>query len=172
MNHSVNDIVVNQYTRSLNALKGILGKARAFARERNFDENNLLQLRLAPDMFPLVRQVQIVSDGAKAAVAKLANKSMPSFPDEEKTMEELFVRIDKTIHFLKEFEKEEFKDYSQQKMSFPWNPGNYLMGEDYLVSHSLPNLYFHMSTVYSILRLHGVPLGKSDYLGNQNWKKD
>lgn len=170
MNHSVNDLVVNQYTRSLNALKGILKKGQAFAKERNFDENLLLQLRLAPDMFPLVKQVQITSDIAKASAAKLANKAMPSFADDEKTLAEVFTRIDKTIDFLKEFKSEQFKDYSQQKMSFPWHPGKHLMGEDYLASHSLPNMYFHITTVYALLRTHGVPLGKADFLGEQNWK--
>ncbi|MCB9072792.1 MAG: DUF1993 domain-containing protein [Bdellovibrionaceae bacterium] len=170
MKHSVNDLIVNQYISGLKALKGILKKAQAFAAERKFDENSFLQLRLAPDMFPLVKQVQIVSDTAKGTVAKLAAKAAPVFEDNEKTLSELFTRIDKTIDFLKEFKNEEFSQYTNQKITFHWNPGVYMMGDDYLVTHSIPNFYFHMTIVYSLLRLHGVCLGKGDFLGEQNFK--
>ena len=171
MQHSVNDFVVNQYTRSLIALKGLLGKAREHAKERQFDENLFLQTRFAPDMFPLVRQVQITTDLAKAAVAKLADKPMPAFPDEEKTMEELFTRIDKTIDFVRSFKESDFKDYATKTMTFPWRPGVSLSGADYLVSHSIPNFYFHLNTTYLLLRANGVNVGKGDFLGEQNWKK-
>lgn len=172
MNHSVNDISVNQYTRSLKALKGILQKAQSFAQSRKFDENLLLQLRMAPDMFPLVKQVQIASDVAKATVAKLSGKTAPVFSDDEKTMTELIARVDKTISFLQEFKNETFKEYAQKQMTFPWYPGMSLMGEDYLSSYSIPNVYFHITTTYNLLRMHGVELGKADFLGDLNWKKE
>lgn len=171
MKHSLNDLISNQFTRSLVALKGMLHKAGEFAKERKFDENLFLQLRLAPDMFPLVRQVQIATDGAKGAAARLSGKTAPVFPDEEKTIPELIARIDKTIDFLRSFKAEDFKDYETRTMSFPWNPGSFLKGEDYLSSHALPNFYFHLTTAYAILRLHGVALGKGDFLGEQNWQK-
>lgn len=171
MQHSVHELTAIQFTRGLKGLKEILKKAQSYASDRKFDENNFLQLRLAPDMFPLVRQVQITTDTAKGAVARLSGKTPPSFPDEEKTMAELIARVDRTIGYLREFSEKDFGDYTQQKISFPWKPAEHLMGADFLSSHAIPNFYFHLATTYALFRLHGLPIGKSDYLGEQNWKK-
>lgn len=172
MNHGLHDLISVQFIRSLRGLKGMLGKATEFAEQRKFDPNSFLQLRLAPDMFPFVRQIQIATDGAKGAASRLTGKPAPSFPDEEKTIPELMARIDKTIEYLNGFKPEDFRDYEGRTMAFPWNPGAYLKGADYLSSHALPNFYFHVATAYNILRLHGVQLGKGDYLGEQNWNKN
>lgn len=172
MNHSVSDIVVNQFTRSLVGLKGILGKATEFATDRKFKEDNFLDLRLAPDMFPFVRQVQMTTDTAKGAVARLTGKKAPVFEDTEKTMAELQTRVEKTIEFIKTATAEDFKDYKTARIEVPWRQGVHMMGEDYLVSHVIPNFYFHLATTYSILRGHGVALGKQDFLGEQNWRKN
>jgi hypothetical protein len=169
MQHDIHDIVVNQYTRTLEALRGILLKAQEHAKERKFDENSFLQLRIAPDMFPLVRQVQIACDGAKFACAKLSGKPAPAFADEEKTLEELFQRINKTLEFIQGFKKEDFKAYEAQKITFPWYPGKAIMGNDYIISHSIPNFFFHVSAVYMLIRGAGVNIGKADFLGKQNW---
>lgn len=171
MKHDVNDIVVNQFTRSLNALKNILKKAKSHAEERKFDPNMYLDMRLAPDMFPLSRQVQIVTDNAKGAVARLTGKTAPVFEDGKTTLDELLARIDKTIDFLATTKAEDFADYASKKASFHWKPDVYMMGDDYLVSHVIPTFYFHMTTTYALLRQCGVHIGKADYLGEQNWKK-
>jgi hypothetical protein len=172
MQHNVNDIIVNQFTRSLKALKNILKTAEAHATERKFDPNLFLDMRLAPDMFPLVRQVRFVSDTAKGAVSRLSGKTAPVFEDNEKTMEELINRVQRTIDYVAEFKKETFADYKTKKVSFPFYPGVHLTGEDYLVQHAIPNFYFHISTTYSLLRASGVKIGKQDYLGEQNWLKE
>lgn len=171
MQHNVHDIVVTQMSRSLRALRGLLVKATEFAKERKFDENNFVTMRLAPDMFPFSRQVQIACDSAKFAATRLSGKTAPSFPDEEKTMAELIERVDKTVAVLQAFSPEDFQDYASKVITFQFRPGVQLGGEDYLSSHVLPNFYFHLSMVYAMLREHGVVIGKGDFLGEQNWQK-
>lgn len=170
MNVEVKELVVDQFSRTLIALRGILKKAQAHAQERKFDENAFLQMRLAPDMFPFVKQIQIVTDTAKGAVGRLSGKEIPSYADTETKLTELIDRVNKTIEYVQSAKSEEFKDYSNKKATFPWRQGVYLQGDDYLVSHALPNFFFHVTTAYSILRSCGVNLGKGDYLGEQNWK--
>lgn len=172
MNHSVHDLVSVQFSRSLGALHGLLKKAQAHASERKFDENLFLQLRVAPDMFPLIKQVQVATDNAKGAGARLTGKTAPVFEDKETTLAELLTRIEKTREFLQSLNEKDFEAYAEKKISFPWYPGVHMMGSDYLSSHALPNFYFHMNTAYLLLRGAGVALGKRDFLGEQNWIKD
>lgn len=169
--HAVKDIVVDQFSHSLKNLKAILLKARTFAEERKFDENNYLGLRLAPDMFPLVKQVQITTDIAKGAAARLAGKTAPVYEDKENTLAELLTRLDRTIEFLQTLGHEDFKNYPSTKISFPWKSGVFLAGQDFYTSHALPNFYFHMTTTYALLRHAGVVIGKGDFLGEQPWQK-
>lgn len=171
MNISVYELTIPQFTTTLKALRKILVKAQAFADSKKIDSSVLLQTRLAPDQFPFVRQIQIATDNAKGCVARLTDVKTPVFEDNEKTMDELMARIDKTVAFLNTIKPEDFKGYESKKASFPWYPGMYLEGKDYLVQHLLPNFYFHVTTAYSILRNNGMELGKGDYLGEQNWKK-
>lgn len=172
MSQFVQQTVADQYPRVLNNLKNILQKACDFANERGFDENQFLSLKAAPDMFPLVRQVQIVTDVAKISAARLAGKTAPSFEDKESTMAELFERIDKTLNFLKEMQDADYSNYESVKYTSPHRPGLYLMGKHYFSNHSLPNIYFHLSTTYFLLRSHGVQLGKGDFLGDVPWQKE
>lgn len=172
MKHNVHDLVSVQFSRSLKALKGLLLKAREAAKERKFDENLYLQMRMAPDMFPFVKQVQIATDTAKGAGARLTGKTAPVFEDKEATLEELLQRIDKTVEFLGTLSKEDFEGYEKKSISFPWYPGVHMNGDDFLSSHALPNFYFHMTTVYLMLRSNGLVIGKRDFLGEQNWIKD
>ena len=172
MKHSVNDLVVNQFSRSLIALKGMLGKAREHAEGRKFDENTFLQMRLAPDMFPFVKQVQITTDTAKFAASRLSGKAAPTFNDDETTLAQLIERVDKTLTYLRTFNATDFEGYASKKASFGWKPGVSLSGEDYLSSHAIPNFYFHMATTYCLLRASGVNVGKGDFLGEQNWKSE
>jgi uncharacterized protein len=169
MNH-VHEMIAVQFPRSLKALRTILKKGQGFAQDRKFDENVLLQARLAPDMLPLVKQVQITTDNAKGAVARLTGKTVPAFADDETTLEQLLARIDKTITVLQDTKPDDFKDYATKKITFHYIPGKEISGADYFSSHLIPNFYFHMATTYALFRSSGVHIGKGDYLGEQNWK--
>lgn len=172
MSQHVYDIIVTQFTRSLLGLEQCLIAAKNFAKERGFDENSFLTLKAAPDMFPLVRQVQITTDTAKGAVSRLSGKTAPVFEDKETTIDELIVRIGKTVHYLKEFKPADFNNYTEQTVRFPWAKGVYLKGKDYFETHAVPNFYFHFTTMYVLLRNAGVNIGKKDFVGNQPWIKE
>lgn len=172
MKHSVHDLIAVQFSRSLLGLKGLLLKARAHAETRKFDENLFLQLRVAPDMFPFVKQIQITTDGAKGAAARLTGKTAPVFADNETTLTQLIERIERTVEFLQSTSEKDYEGYESRTMAFPWSPGVHLKGFDYLSSHAIPNFYFHMTTAYTLLRSSGVEVGKGDFLGEQNWIKE
>lgn len=152
--------------RSLNNLRAILVKAAAHAEAKKIDPAVLLQSRLYPDMFPLVRQVQTVSDMAKSCASRLAGLEPPKYEDTETTFTDLLARIDKTIAHLKTFKSEQI-DGSEERaveLKTPRGPINF-KGLQYLLYFLLPNFYFHVTTAYGILRHNGVELGKMDYLG-------
>ena len=171
MSEVVYDIIVKQYMNSLNALKGCMAKAKAHAEANNFAPEKFMDMKLAPDMFNFTKQVQTASDNAKGAAARLAGREIPSFPDNEKTWDELVARIDKTIDYLGSFKAEDFKDYAKQTASFAYYPGKHLRGSDYFTSYAIPNFYFHLMTAYALLRHGGVPIGKIDYMGELAWVK-
>lgn len=168
----VYDIIVTQFTRSLKGLEDCLQAARTFAKERGFDENSYLTLKAAPDMFPLVKQIQITTDTAKGAVSRLSGKTAPVFQDNETTLEELISRVQKTIHYISEFKASDFSAFTEKEARFPWAQGVYLKGKDYLESHAIPNFYFHYTTAYVLLRNSGVHLGKKNFMGQQPWIKE
>lgn len=170
MKNMVNEIVVGQFIRSLEALKENMLKATEYAKERKFDENLFLQTRLIADMLPFVKQVQIATDNAKGAAARLSGKTAPVFADDEKTMTELLARIDKTITFLSEFKNYDFSGFETKEITFPWYPNKVMNGYDYFTTHAIPNFFFHVTTAYALLRSNGVQIGKANYLGNQPWK--
>lgn len=172
MSQHVYDIVVPQFTRSLKGLQQCLEAARAFAKERGFDENSFLSMKAAPDMFPLVRQVQIMTDNAKGGVSRLSGKAAPVFEDKETTLEELLARVQKTISYVSEFKPADFVNWDKQEMRFPFAKGVYLKGKDYFETHLIPNLYFHYTTTYLLLRSAGVNIGKKDFMGDQPWIKE
>lgn len=155
--------VFRTYLQNLHAL---LEKAEAHCAERKIDPAVLLQTRLFPDMFPLVRQVQIASDAAKGCTARLAGQEPPSFPDEEKTLDELKARIRKTIDYIDGLPAAAIDGSEERPVTIKAGPNTYTFrGQDYLLTFALPNLFFHTTTAYAILRTNGVPVGKLDYLG-------
>ncbi len=172
MNISVFEVTIPQFILTLQALKKVLAKAQGLADNKKMDLQTILQARLAADQFPLGRQVQIACDVAKFCAARLSGQVAPSYEDTESNLQDYSARIDKTIDYLRTFRPEQFGGYEKRKVSFPWYPGNYLDGHNYLVQHALPNFFFHTTTAYAILRHLGADLGKADYLGNQNWKPD
>lgn len=130
------------------------------------------EARLAKDMFPFVRQVQIACDNAKGGVGRLIGKEMPKFEDGEKTFEELKMRIGKTIRLLKEVCEADFADAAERKAELPYFPGKHMAGADYAREYLIPNFFFHTAMAYAILRNAGVPLGKCDFLGSLPLKEN
>ncbi len=152
--------------KSLSALDTILTKAEAFAKEKGLEESTLLNERLAPDMFPLKKQVQVACDNAKGAAARLAGSEAPSFPDTEETFVELHARIKKTLDYVATFSEDSFSDAATRQITLPYFPGKYMTGFDYAREYVIPNFLFHIAIAYAILRKEGMPLGKVDYFGS------
>ena len=144
-----------------------LDKAEAHAAARKFDSVNYLGLRLAPDMLPFSKQIQIGSDTVKACMARLSNQEAPKWEDNEATMAELRARMQKTIDYVKSFNAAQIDGSEERTISVPRRTGEPLLfaGEAYLKHYALPNLFFHVTTAYALLRHAGVELGKGDYLG-------
>jgi hypothetical protein len=165
------DLIVPQFTKMLNNLNFILDKAALSAESRKFEVEVLLNSRLAPDQFNLIRQVQIACDTAKLGAARLAGKDAPVHEDTEKTLPELKARIESVVKYLGTFKPEDFQGAHERKISQPRWEGKYLTGSEYAVQHAVPNIYFHITTAYSILRKNGVDVGKKDYLGDMPFKK-
>jgi len=157
---------VPYFIRMLGNLKAILEKGAAHAAARKFDPSVLFNSRLAPDMLPLVRQVQIASDNAKGCPARLAGIDAPKFEDNETTYAQLIERVDKTLAFLKSLKPSQV-DGSEGRdivLKFPNSTFNF-KGQAYLSFFAIPNFTFHIVTAYNILRHNGVELGKADFLG-------
>ncbi len=164
------EITVPQFTKALQNLNKILDKAAQYADSKKFEVEVLLNSRLAPDQFHFIRQVQITCDMAKLAAARLTGKEAPVHDDKEKTLSELKTRIEQTLNYLKTFSAADFNGAEERKITTPRWEGKYLSGYDYALQHAIPNLYFHMTTAYSILRHNGVDLGKKDFLGDLPFK--
>jgi hypothetical protein len=154
------------FVRQLTALGAILTKAAAFADVRKIEPSTLLDARLAPDQFPLVRQVQIATDGAKGGIARLAGAEAPAFPDDETTFDQLQARIAKTIAFLQSVPADEVDGSEDRPIQIKLRSGDLdFTGQAFLLHFVIPNFFFHVTTAYAILRHNGVDVGKRDYLG-------
>ena len=154
------------FEHNLKNLSAILKRASRDAKARNIDPVVLLHARLAPDMHPLVRQVQIATDHAKGCCSRLADVEIPVFPDEESTFAELEDRVKQTLRFLRRLKASQFAGSEDRKIVMKLSVGTLsFSGLDYLNGFALPNFYFHYTTAYNILRHNGVGLGKMDFLG-------
>jgi len=142
-----------------------LDKAEAYAAERSFDASALLGARLAPDQFPLLKQIQIASDWVKNGHARLADKAAPTHPDDQKTMAEVRERIKTTLAYVATFKREDFDGAESRVITSPRTPGKGALGSDYVRETVLRNFYFHATTTYALLRHNGVNLGKRDFIG-------
>lgn len=165
---NIYDITIGSYLKYFTALQGILDKAETWAKENNMTEEALLASYLASDQFPLKKQIQVMSDQAKASAAALAQIENPSFPDEEVTLAEIRARIAKTVTFLESVKKESIDEstLATRMVPFKWVPGKGFTAYDHAIYYSVPNFFFHYTTAYSILRHLGVPLGKADFSGS------
>jgi hypothetical protein len=150
-----------------NALSAILDKAEAFATAKKIDPSVLPNTRLAPDMFALTRQIQVATDLARNGAARLAGVEPPRFEDNEKTLGDLKARLAKTVAFLKTLDPKQIDAGADRQITFPLGPTNkgQMKGDDYLNHFVLPNVYFHLTAAYAILRHCGVDIGKQDFLG-------
>jgi hypothetical protein len=155
------------FVHALNNLAAILEKSAAHAEAKKIDPAVLVSGRLFPDMFPLVRQVQIASDSAKGGAARLAGAEPPAYEDNEKTFAELIARVKKTVVYLQTLTPAQIDGSEDKTINWQTRTSTKSMqGLPYLHSHVIPNLYFHVTTAYNILRHNGVELGKKDFLGN------
>ena len=163
---SIQQIAVTSCTRALRNLDAILAKAVAFADAKKIDHSVLLQSRLAPDMFPLVRQVQLVTDYAKGAAARLGGVENPRYEDTETTFDGLRQRLKRTLDFIASVPDAGYAGAEDRDITLQAGPRTFeFKGLDYLVGFVLPNLNFHATTAYLILRHNGVEVGKADYIG-------
>jgi hypothetical protein len=153
--------------RSLSNLRNILEKAAAHAEAKKIDPSVLINARLYPDMFALSRQVQIATDVAKGAVSRLAGLEPPKYEDNEATFPELLARLDKTIALLESFSPAQIDGSEDKTITLPMHDKTATFtGINYLLDFVLPNVYFHVTTTYAILRHNGVEIGKNDFLGD------
>ena len=159
------DATVPVFTKTLTAIEGWLDKAAAFAEAKKFAPEVLLEARLAPDQFSLMRQLQSACDNTKLICCRMTGKTPPSNPDTEKTLADIRARIKTHKEFLATFTREDFTGAEERTVTYAGWQGKTMRGGDYLDWYALPNLYFHVTTAYAILRHSGVDLGKRDFLG-------
>lgn len=163
---SLYDAAAAPLKRALTNLKSILNKGIEYADSKKIEHSVFLNSRLFPDMFPLIRQVQIATDMSKGAMARLAGGEIPKYEDNETTFEELQARIVKTISFIDSISAQQFEGAENKDITISVRKVDvHFKGQAYLLSWVLPNVYFHVTTAYNILRHNGVELGKADYLG-------
>jgi hypothetical protein len=155
--------------RVFNQMLSWLDKAQAHAEARKFDTANYLGLRLAPDMLPFTKQVQIATDMAKGCVARLSGQEAPKWDDNEASFDELRARIRKTLDYVQSVPAAQINGSEDREILLPTRGGEpmKLTGQSYLGYFVLPNVYFHATTAYALLRNAGVELGKKDFLGAQ-----
>jgi hypothetical protein len=147
-------------------LSHFLDKGAAYAEAKKFDQANLLNFRLYPDMLPFTKQIQIACDAAKIGVARISGVEAPKFEDNEASFAELKTRIQKTIDYLGSVPADKLDGTEDKEITFPVGRERTrtMKGQAYLTTWVLPNMFFHVTTAYAILRHNGVELGKSDYL--------
>ena len=163
---SMSQASVSIYAQQLNSLLGLLDKAAEHCRAKGVDPSKLIGAQLAPDMFPFSRQIQIATDQAKGATARLSGREIPKFEDTEKTFDDLKARIKKTLDFIKTVPTQQIDGSEEKDITLPiGGQPRTLKAQTYLVHNSLPNFFFHVTTAYDILRHNGVEIGKRDYLG-------
>ncbi len=166
MTISMYHVSIPRIVNMLNSLNHILDKALAHVDAKKWHESALTQFRLYPDMLPFTKQVQIASDTAKGVVARLAGVESPVFADDEQTLAELKERVSKTIAYVQGFTAAQI-DGTEDKdiVTKRGDKETHYKGMQFLLGHAMPNLHFHITTAYAILRHNGVEIGKRDFLG-------
>jgi hypothetical protein len=158
-------VMFQQMKKQLGHIHRWLDTATAYATSKKFDPNVFAALRLAPDQFPLSRQIQIACDTTKLGVSRMTGKEAPSQPDTEQTLDELRARVTSAIAYLDTLVATDFDGIAERTVTNPRWEGKVMTAHDYFVEHVNPNFHFHLTHVYAILRHNGVELGKKDFLG-------
>jgi uncharacterized protein len=161
--------LISQCTQSLKNLETCLDKAEQHATAKTFDVDVLMTSRIAPDMHHFIYQVQSACDYVKAVAAWLSGRTPPRHEDNERTIDELRARIRKTVVFAESVKESEYVGADKREVKLSWAPGKVIGGEDYLLQVTIPNVFFHISMAYAILRHNGVDVGKRDFLGLINF---
>ena len=163
---SMHQTSIPVFERMLKSLAAILDKAEASATARKIDPDVLINARLSPDMFPLKKQVQLASDFAKGAAARLSGKDIPKWEDTERTFPELKARIQKTLDYLASFKAADIDGAEARdiNLTISQKPAT-LKGQVFLQNYAFPHFFFHVTTAYNILRHNGVDIGKRDFMG-------
>lgn len=152
--------------QALTNLAAVLAKAKAHAEAKKIDESAFVNARLFPDMFMLAKQVQVAADSAKLGVSRMAGATPPSFEDNETTFDQLIERCNKTVAYLKTIKPEQLDGSEDRVVTWSSRTSKRSMkAQAYLLTHVLPNIFFHVTTSYALLRHNGVELGKMDFLG-------
>jgi uncharacterized protein len=146
--------------KSVEALTNILKKV-----SQTENGKSIFDARLAPDMLPLSKQITVVSDNLKGMVSRFTETENPKMEDTETTLDQLIARLQKTVDFANSISADRYSDAANIKATLPWMPGKYLTADDYLFQFAIPNVYFHLSIAYAILRNNGYELGKQDFIG-------
>ena len=164
---SMYSVSVPVFMQHLNGLAGVLDKAAAHAAARKIKEEDLLAMKLAPDMFPLLRQIRAATDHAGNTAARLSGKEPLKFANDETTIAQLKERIAKTVDFLKSVKQSEVDgtEGKEIKITFPNGNVREFTGQSLLLGNALPNFFFHATTAYDIIRQCGVEIGKRDFMG-------
>ncbi|QWT19996.1 DUF1993 domain-containing protein [Bacillus sp. NP157] len=166
MSVTMYQITVPVLARALRNLSAVVKKGAEHAKERHIAEEVLLNTRITPDMFPLIRQVQIATDMAKGAAFRLAGEEPPKMEDNEATFDQLLARIDTVLGMLERFTPAQIDGSEERTIVLKMRSGEMTFkGQAYLLDFVLPNVYFHCTTTYAILRGVGVVLGKADFVG-------
>jgi len=159
------ELTVPQLAKTLRNVDRWLKSAEQYAEQRKFPVDNLIGARLAPDQYPLVRQIQTICDNAKFIPGRLSGKEWPAHADTETTFEQLHVRITAVSTYLETFKPADLEGSAERKISLPWMQSKWMTGIEYVTQFALPNFNFHTTLCYAILRHNGVPLGKNDFIG-------
>lgn len=166
MSISMYQVAVPVFVRALTNLQHVLKLGEAHAKEKNVEGSVLLQTRLITDMLPLVKQVQIATDMAKNGTARLAGVDPLKFEDNEASLDELYSRIERAIDYIKSFRPEQIDGSETRAITLKTRNGDLnFEGQAYLLHYVLPNLFFHCTTAYNILRESGANIGKADFTG-------
>ncbi|MBV9549462.1 MAG: DUF1993 domain-containing protein [Alphaproteobacteria bacterium] len=169
MAFTIYDASIPPLVTMLENLGHVLTVGETHARDNNIEARHYLEARLAPDMFHLTKQVQVATDMAKGCGARLAGVEIPKYEDNESSFADLQARLAKTIAFLKGLDRASFEGAEDKPITlkFP-NAEFHFNGRDYLNNFAMPNIYFHITMAYAILRHNGVPLGKQDFMGRRS----
>jgi uncharacterized protein len=155
------------FRQILTSLSAIIDKAQAHVTEKKIDPAALLQARLYPDMFPFARQIQVATDFARGASARLAGVDVPKYEDSEQSLADLKARIAKTLAFIESLPRAQIDGSEGRDITTSSGPNSkQFKGQDYLLHYALPQFYFHATTAYAILRHNGIEVGKKDFIGS------